>query len=183
MQNAQNLFETDWIKEFDLFNIPINTFCYKIDSTTTSSDKLKKKLKIKFPKIFSEGLRFCSKVKAKFEVKENVILVFRPKRPVPYASDEIIDKELGRLEKLGVIEKNWLQPMGSSNCICKEKNNKIRICADYSTGHHDCLKEINYPSQQQKKFLQIQMADAHFLSWTCHKLIYKYQWKKSVQNY
>ena len=33
--------------------------------------------------------------------------------------------------------------MGSSSCIYKEK--KIRICADYSTGLNDCLKEINYP--------------------------------------
>ena len=29
---------------------------------------------------------FCSKVKAKFEIKENVKPVFRPKRAVPYAS-------------------------------------------------------------------------------------------------
>ena len=35
--------------------------------------------------------------------------------------------------------------MGNSNCICKEKNYKIRICADYSTGLYDCVKEINYP--------------------------------------
>ena len=35
--------------------------------------------------------------------------------------------------------------MGSSNCICTEKINKIRICADYSTGLNDYLKEINYP--------------------------------------
>ena len=41
----------------------------------TSSDKLKKELKIKFLEIFS-GLQFCSKVKAKFEVKENVMPVF-----------------------------------------------------------------------------------------------------------
>ena len=106
MRNAQNLFGTDWIEEFDLFNVPINTFCNKIDGTTTSSDKLKKGLKIKFPEIFSEGIGFCSKVKAKFEVKENVMPVFRSKRQVPYASVEIIDKKLRRLEKLGVIEKN-----------------------------------------------------------------------------
>ena len=31
--------------------------------------------------------------------------VFRPKGRVPYASVKIIDKELGILEKLGVIEK------------------------------------------------------------------------------
>ena len=42
MRSAQNLFGTDWMEEFDLFNDPINTFCNKIDGTTTSSDKLKK---------------------------------------------------------------------------------------------------------------------------------------------
>ena len=75
MRNAQNLFGTDWMEEFDLLNVLINTFCNKIDGTT-SSDKLKKELKIKFPEIFSEGLGFCSKAKAKFEVKENVMPVF-----------------------------------------------------------------------------------------------------------
>ena len=103
------------MEEFDLFNVPINTFCNKID------DKLKKELKIKFPEIFSEGFGFCSKVKAKFEVKENVMPVFRSRWPVPYASVKIIDKELERLEKLGVTEKNWLQPVGNSSCKCKEK--------------------------------------------------------------
>ena len=69
MRNAQNLFGTDWMEEFDPFNVPLDMFCNKIDGTTTSSDKLKKELKIKFPGIFS-GLGFCSKVKAKFEVKK-----------------------------------------------------------------------------------------------------------------
>ena len=44
MRNAQNLFETDWMEEFDLFNVPINTFCNEIKGTT-SSDKLKKNKK------------------------------------------------------------------------------------------------------------------------------------------
>ena len=33
------------MEEFDLFNVPINTFCNKIDGTTTTSDKLKKRTK------------------------------------------------------------------------------------------------------------------------------------------
>ena len=76
MRNAQNLFGTDWMEEFDLFNVPINTFCNRIDDTMTSSDKLKKELRMKFPEIFSEGLGFCSKVKTKFQVKKNVMPVF-----------------------------------------------------------------------------------------------------------
>ena len=57
-----------------------------------------------FPEIFSEGLVFSSKVKAEFEVKEDVLPVFRSKRPVSDASVEIIIiiHKLGRLEKLGI---------------------------------------------------------------------------------
>ena len=46
MRNAQNLFGTDWMEEFDLFNVPINTFRNKTDAT--SSDKMKKELKTKY---------------------------------------------------------------------------------------------------------------------------------------
>ena len=41
--------------------------------------------------------------------------------------------------------------MGSSNCICKEKYDKIRICADYLSGLNDSLKKINYPFQTVEK--------------------------------
>ena len=53
-----------------------------------------RQVQIKFLEIFLEGLGFCSKAKAKFEVKENVMPVFRSKRPALYAPVEIIDKEL-----------------------------------------------------------------------------------------
>ena len=109
------------MEEFNLFNVQINTFCHKIDGKTTSPDKLKKELRIKLPEIFPEELGFCSKVKAKFEVKENVMPVFRPKRPVPYASVEIIEKELGRLEKLGVIEKADYSPWAAPAIYVKKK--------------------------------------------------------------
>ena len=156
------------MEEFDLFNVPINTFCNKIDGTTTSSDELKKKKKI--PEIFS-GLGFCSKAKAKFEVKENVMPVFRTKRPVPYASVEIIDKKLGRLEKLGVIEKTDYSPWAAPTIYVKKK---IRICADYSTGLIDCLKEINYPlPTSEENFANLN--GGCLFSKICQKLIYKYQ--------
>ena len=108
---------------------------------------------MKFPEIFSEGLRFFSKVKEKFEVKENVMPVFRSIRPVPYASVGIIDNKLGRLEKLGIIEKTdktlfyysqFFKSFVAPTVYVKKKINKIRIIADYSTEFNDCLKEINY---------------------------------------
>ena len=57
-------------------------------------------------------------------------------------SVEIIDKELERLEKLGVIEKTDYSPWAAPTVYVKKK---IRICAYDSTGLNDCLKEINYP--------------------------------------
>ena len=83
MRNAQNLFGTDWIEEFHLFNVPINNFCNKIDGTTTCSHKLKKELKVTFPETFPK----------EHGVKENVMPVSRPKRSVPYVSVEILDKD------------------------------------------------------------------------------------------
>ena len=56
---------------------------------------------------------------------------------------EIIDKELEKQEILGIIEKTDYSPLAAPTIYIKKK--KIRICADYSTGLNDCLKEISYP--------------------------------------
>ena len=51
MQNSQNFFETDWMEEFGLFDVPIHAFCNKIDGFLTSSDKFfKKRIKRKIPR-------------------------------------------------------------------------------------------------------------------------------------
>ena len=50
----------------------------------------------------------------RFELKDNVKPVFKPKRKVPFSSLETIDKELRRLEENGVIKKvdysEWASP-------------------------------------------------------------------------
>ena len=48
--------------------------------------------------------------------------VFRSKIPVPYASVEIIDKELERLEKLCVIEKTDYSPWAAPVVYVKKIN-------------------------------------------------------------
>ena len=145
MDRSQNLFGTGWMESFDLWQIPINTFCNSVKGSSTSVDKLKKELKMKFPEIFSEGLGTCLKAKATFELKDNVQPIFRPKRQVPFAALETIDKELDRLEKIGVLSKTDYSSWASPTVYVKKKNNKIRVCADYSTGLNDCLKAYNYP--------------------------------------
>ncbi|XP_052831270.1 uncharacterized protein K02A2.6-like [Octopus bimaculoides] len=58
---------------------------------------------------------------------------------------EQVNKELERLESLGIIEKmgylDWAAPMF---CV-EKKNNKLEVCAGFSTGLNDCLISHNYP--------------------------------------
>ena len=70
LEHSDNLFETDWIEKFNLWDCPISTLCRKIESTTHNSVNLKKEHKQPFTQVFSDGLGKCSKLKAKLKVKD-----------------------------------------------------------------------------------------------------------------
>ena len=89
LKNTENLFGSDWFQKFNLWDQPINTFCQKVECITVEAEKIKMELKGSFPKVFSAGLGKCTKIKAKFELKENTRPIFRKKRNVPFtATDE-----------------------------------------------------------------------------------------------
>ena len=93
LKNSDNLFGTDWIENFHLWDCSMSTFCRKIESTTSNSVNLKKKLKQRFPQFFFSGdLGKCSKFKAKLKVKDGAQPVFKKKRNVPFAAQEQINK-------------------------------------------------------------------------------------------
>ena len=48
LKNSDNLFGTDWIEKFNLWDCPMSTFCRKIESTTSNSVNLKNELKQRF---------------------------------------------------------------------------------------------------------------------------------------
>lgn len=104
IENTTNLLGTNWITKFQLWDLPMNSFCYKVESLNTEAPKLIKKLKETFPTVFSPGLGTCTKMEEKFQLKENAQVVFKKKRNVPFASIEQIDKELDKLEKTGVLK-------------------------------------------------------------------------------
>ena len=108
LKNSDNLFGTDWIEKFNLWDCPMSTFCRKIESTTSNSVNIKKELKQRFPLFFfffSSGLGKCPKLKAKLKVKDGAQPVFKKKRNVPFAALEQINKELDRLEQAGILSK------------------------------------------------------------------------------
>ena len=189
------LFGVDLIVLFNLWERPANSFCNKLNMVKSSQMKsFLEDLKAEFPRVFSEGLGHCVKTEAKFELKENATPVFKPKRNVPFSSMDAIEKELERLQKMDVIEKVDHTDWASLTVYVKKKNNKIRVCADFSTGLNECLKDHNYPLPSAedlfsklnggKIFSKIDLSDAYlqikvneecskFLCINTHKGIFK----------
>ena len=114
LKNTENLFGSDWFQKFNLWDQPINTFCQKVECITAEAEKIKMELKGSFPEVFSASLGKCTKIKAKFELKENTCPIFRKKRNVPFAATKEIDKELDRLVNMGILSKvefsEWAAP-------------------------------------------------------------------------
>ena len=68
--------------------------------------------------------------------------IFKPKRNVPFAVSESMNKEFAGFENLSVFSKaeysNWVAPTVN----VKKKNYKIRLCVDFSFRLNDGLKSI-----------------------------------------
>ena len=114
LKNTENLFGSDSFQKFNLWDQPINKFCQKVGCITAEAEKIKMELKGSFPELFSAGLGKCTKIKAKFELKENTRPVLRKKRNVPFAATEEINKELDQLVNMGILSKvefsEWAAP-------------------------------------------------------------------------
>ena len=89
--------------------MPINAFCRKLNLSSMGKSKQTEnfvnKLKSEFNKVFTDELGCCTKTEVRFELKDKVKPVFKPKRKVPFSSLETIDEELQRLEENRVIKK------------------------------------------------------------------------------
>ena len=88
------LFGIDWIVLFDLWELPINSFCNRVSVSEKKNSKQNEDfltvLKSKFPRVFSEGLGVCTKTEVNFELKQNVKPVFKPKRNVLFLQKKIL---------------------------------------------------------------------------------------------
>lgn len=147
-----NLLGIDWINLFGLWSVPLNAVCNALTlqkdlptNSTTNHASIAAELRDAYPEVFEKSLGLCTQTKATLHIKPNSKAVFRPKRPVPYASLHLVDEELARLEKNGVISRvnysSWATPM----VAIKKSNGTIRICGDYSTGLNDALESHQYP--------------------------------------
>ncbi|XP_058116009.1 uncharacterized protein K02A2.6-like [Anopheles ziemanni] len=131
------LLGADAIEQFQLGSVPMDHFCNAI-----STEALK--WESKFPKMFS-GSGLCTKANIQLRLKDNHRSVFCPKRPVAYAMQAIVEKELDRLQDLGVITRTDYSDWAAPIVVVRKQNGSIRICGDYSTGLNSALQSHEYP--------------------------------------
>ncbi|XP_055622934.1 uncharacterized protein K02A2.6-like [Toxorhynchites rutilus septentrionalis] len=132
----------DMMDQFGLWNQPITAFCNQVTSQQTQdvSD-----LRAGFPDVFTTKMGMYNKTPVKLVLKDDPKPVFRPKRPVAYRMESVVEEELHRLESLDIIKKvdfsDWAAPI----VVVRKPNGTVRICADYSTGLNAALEPNCYP--------------------------------------
>ncbi|CAH8670750.1 unnamed protein product [Schistosoma haematobium] len=149
-----DLIGIDWIDKLNLWDVPLNEIC-TMKSASNPRDPptvhvTKKVVTIedllqKHKNLFQNKLGCCTIEKAKLYLRQDVKPVFRPKRQVPYAAIDKVDKELDRLEKLGVIQPVNYSAWAAPIVVVQKASGAIRLCADFSTGLNDVLQNHSYP--------------------------------------
>ncbi|XP_055588819.1 uncharacterized protein K02A2.6-like [Uranotaenia lowii] len=132
----------DLMDQFGLWNQPITSFCNQISSQPTQDVT---DLRARFPDVFTTKPGLCNKTPIQLVLKANQKPVFRPKRPVAYSMESVVEEELNRLESLDIIQiidfSDWAAPI----VVVRKPNGTVRICADYSTGLNAALEPNCYP--------------------------------------
>ncbi|XP_053686599.1 uncharacterized protein K02A2.6-like [Sabethes cyaneus] len=195
-----NVLGSDLMDIFGLYDIPMNSYCKQVSVKVPT--ECRESLKGKFPEVFRDGLGLCTKTKIRLFLRPGAKPVFKPKRPVPFHSQRFVEKELTRLQLMGVLEPidfaEWAAPIVAvRKAHCDAHGDPIvRICADYSTGLNASLEANNYPLPTPEEifaklsgsqfFSTIDLSDAYLqmeveedsqklLTVNTHKGLFKYK--------
>ena len=113
-------------------------------------------------------------VEAKIYVEEGARPRFEKFRPVPFAIREMVEKELARLQALGVIQpvrfSDWAAPI----VPVLKSDGRVRICGDYKVTINGAARLEKYPSLLQEA--------KHFRNWTCHTPTSKFRSTKPLDD-
>ena len=146
-----------------------------------------------FQDLFSSDLGKLKNKKVHLEVLPGTRPIFIKPRVIPFAFKSEVEKELDRLEKIGVIEKIESSDWGTPLVPILKSDGKIRVCADYKVTVNKSLVDIKYPVPRIEElfaalqggelftkldlasaFNQLEVSDEtrYLLAWSTHRGIY-----------
>ncbi|GBM00374.1 Uncharacterized protein K02A2.6 [Araneus ventricosus] len=95
--------------------------------------------------VFEQKVSCVPNFTIKLKLHDGAKPSYTPKRNVPYALREKVDKELDSLEATGIISKSITSDWGSPLVVIPKGDGTVRLCVDYKAGVNDLLMNVNYP--------------------------------------
>lgn len=99
----------------------------------------------KYSSVFADGIGKVDGIKGNLHLIDDAKAIFCKARPVPYDLKPKIERELGNLENMGILEKvdtsDWATPI----VPVPKKNGKVRICGDFKVTLNPHLNVDQYP--------------------------------------
>ncbi|XP_062558020.1 uncharacterized protein K02A2.6-like [Armigeres subalbatus] len=138
-----NVLGSDLLDKFGLWDVPFSSFCKVID--VKQENKQVAELKAKFPNVFTDRLGLCTKMQVHLTLHDDARPVFKPKRPVSYSMEAVVEDELNRLQDKGIITPITYAEWAAPIVVVRKPDRTVRICADFSTGLNRALEANNYP--------------------------------------
>ena len=81
--------------------------------------------------VFEDRLGQLADIKASLKIKESAEPTFRKARPVPYALQDEVDKELKKWEDSGIAERIEYSDWGTPLVVVPKPGGGVRLCGDY----------------------------------------------------
>ena len=107
----------------------------------------------KHAKVFEEGLGTMKGVESKLSLKEGSKPKFCKPRSVSFALREVIERDLDRLEGMGVLKKVNHSRWASLIIPVVKSDNSIHICGDYKVTVNNMLNVDQFPFPTLKNYL------------------------------
>ena len=147
----------------------------------------------KYSELFKEELGTLKGVEIKLSIAKDATPRF--KSPVSYALRGAVEKDLKRLEKLGVIEKTSFSHWAAPIVTVPKPDGSVRICGDYKITINPVLEVHQYPVSKQEdlfatltggqKFTKLDLSHAYqqvllskgsrqYVTVNTHKGLYQY---------
>ena len=125
-----------------------------------------------FSELFKNELGTVQFCKAHIELRPGATPKFYKPRPVPFALKEKVEKDLQRLQDLGVIEpimrSDWAAPL----VVAPKPNGNVRLCGDFNFTLNQQIQADWYPVPSARElfaslsgcthFSKVDLKDAYF---------------------
>ena len=132
------LLGTNWLSQIKLAWGEIFSV---VSENKASSESQLRALLSKNNDLFSDSYAGMTGLEAHITMKGDVKPIFVKARRVPYALKELVEKELDKLEKHGVIKKTDKSSWASPIVVVPKSDNTVRICGDYKATINQAVED------------------------------------------